>query len=91
MKLYFYSIRDALTGFMTPVLEQNDAVAMRNFAMACDRSSSDPTLMRYRPADFFLYRLGSFDSESGVIDPLSPPFLVCAGDSIYKEAETNEF
>ena len=32
-----YSIRDHLTGFMTPVIEQTDAAALRNFSLAINR------------------------------------------------------
>ena len=77
-----YSVRDALSGFMTPVLEQNDAMAMRNFRMACDASFSDPSLMRWKPSDFQLYRVATFDSESGVFRSLDPIELICSGDSV---------
>lgn len=81
MILSVYSVRDRLVGFLTPVLEQNDAIAMRNFSMACDKSSHDSTLMTWKPSDYSLYRIASFDSDSGLISPVSPPELVCSGDS----------
>ncbi|WGL31294.1 nonstructural protein [Dipodfec virus UOA04_Rod_862] len=77
-----YSVRDHLTGFMTPVLEQNEAVAVRNFSMACDRLKVDSSVMAWRPSDFALYQIGSFDSDSGLVAPLSPPKLICNGDSV---------
>lgn len=76
-----YSICDALSGFMTPVLEQNDAVAMRNFRMACDSSKSSSSLMGFRPSDFSLYQIGTFDSQTGAISPLTPLKIVCRGES----------
>ncbi|UPW41468.1 nonstructural protein [Dipodfec virus UA23Rod_1217] len=82
MKLSMYSVKDHLTGFMSPVLEQNDAVAMRNFAMACDISRSDKSLMSWKPSDYSLYRIADFDSDTGALTPLIPPVLVCNGDSI---------
>lgn len=81
MKFYVYSIRDELTGFMTPVIEQSDAVAMRNFQMAIDSQRRDSSVMAFRPSEFTLYCLGSFDSQSGVISPATPPSLVCSGSS----------
>lgn len=80
MILNVYSIRDALSGFMTPVLEQNDAIAMRNFRMACS-SRPDPSLMSWRPSDFSLYRIATFDSDKGLFSPVVPPDLVCIGGS----------
>lgn len=73
-----YSIRDVLTGFMTPVLEQNAASAMRNFRMACSRSES---LMNHAPSDFSIYHIADFDSSTGIITPISPIQIVCVGGS----------
>lgn len=82
MKFFVYAVRDVLTGFMTPTLEQNDAVALRNFAMACDFSKRDVSLMAHKPSDFSLFRIASFDSETGVLSPIVPIELVCSGDSL---------
>lgn len=78
MKFGMYSIRDVLTGFMSPVLEQNDASAMRNFRVACEQPGS--SLMFNRPGDFSLYRIAEFDSDSGVLVPVVPPEIVCLGE-----------
>lgn len=78
MKFGMYAIRDVLSGFMTPVLESNDAVAMRNFRMATDTNSG---LMHYRPSDFALYHIADFDAELGVLTPIVPPVVVCNGGS----------
>lgn len=82
MMYSMYSVRDALTGFMTPVLEHNDPVAVRNFSMACDRIKADQSVMAWRPSDFALYRIAEFNSETGELRPLVPPVLVCNGDSV---------
>ncbi|UPW41959.1 nonstructural protein [Dipodfec virus RodF1_56] len=82
MNLFMYSVRDALTGFMTPVLEQNDAVAMRNFSMSCDVARRDSSLMSWKPSDFSLYCIASFDSDTGILTPVNPVRLVCNGDSV---------
>lgn len=79
MRFRMYSIRDRLTGFMSPVLEQSDPVAMRNFRMACDVQKRDSSVMAHDPADFELFCLAEFDSISGKIDCLSPIELVCRG------------
>lgn len=77
-----YSIRDSLVGFMTPVLEANDPVAVRNFSMACDNMKRDQSVMAWRSSDFALYRIAMFNTETGELRPLVPPELVCNGDSI---------
>lgn len=84
MKLSIYCIRDSLTGFMSPVIEQNDAVAMRNFAMACDRFPHEQgaSLMKWRPQDYSFFCLGEFDSDSGKITPLDVPRFIASGDSV---------
>lgn len=75
-----YSIRDALSGFQTPVIEQNDAIAMRNFRMATDQMSRQQSVMAFKPTDFSLYRVAQFDSVSGLMSPVTPPDLVCNGE-----------
>lgn len=77
-----YSIQDRLSGFQTPVLEQSDPVAMRNFAMACDVMRKDTSVMAYRPGDFCLYHIADFDTSSGVVSPVVPVELVCSGSSL---------
>lgn len=82
MIINVYSIRDTLSGFLTPVLEHNDAIAMRNFSLACSKQANESSTMRFRPSDYALYRIGTFDTESGALDRLDPVELVCTGDSV---------
>lgn len=79
MKFRMYSIRDRLTGFMTPVLEQSDPVAMRNFRMACDAQKRDSSVIAFSPADFELCYIADFDSISGILDCVSPIEIICRG------------
>lgn len=81
MKFCMYSIRDRLTGFMTPVLDQTDALAIRNFRMACDSQKRDQSIIAFSPSDFSLYHIADFDSETGIISPISPLDFICQGDS----------
>lgn len=71
-----YSIRDAKTGFMSPVIEVNDAAAARNFFHSV--STSEGILFTYA-SDFSLYLIGKFDSDSGVLEPAVPRILVAEG------------
>lgn len=79
MILSVYAVRDDLSGFLTPTFEQNDAIAMRNFQMATDSARRDSTLLGFRPSDFTLYKIATFDSDSGVISPLMPVELIMRG------------
>lgn len=85
MILSIYSVRDELVGFMTPTLEQNDATAMRNFLMACDSAKRDSSLMAFAPSHYTLFKIGSFDSSTGQIFPVTPIENVCSGASNFKE------
>lgn len=74
-----YSIRDLRTGFLTPTYDINDAVAARNFAHAV--MNSDSVLLTHA-ADFDLYRIGTFDSETGRITPEDMPVFVSGGKDV---------
>lgn len=79
MKFRVYSIRDRFTGFMSPVLEQSDPVAMRNFRMACDLQKRDSSVMAFSPGDFELCYIADFDSVAGVLTPVNPIEVICRG------------
>ncbi len=68
-----YSIRDVKSGFMTPVVEENDAVALRNFSHAVQNSDS---VLFTHFKDFALYKVGMFDNETGELIPLDLVQLV---------------
>ena len=61
MKFGMYCIKDAKTGFMTPVVEQNDAAALRNFSHAVNQPDS---LMHDCPNDFTLFKVAGFDTDN---------------------------
>lgn len=80
MKLRMYAIQDSLSGFMTPVVEQSDPVAVRNFRMACDSANSSSTLMTWNPTDFSFYHIADYDSDTGIVTPVVPIELICRGE-----------
>lgn len=84
-----YSILDNLSGFMTPVLEQNDAIAMRNFQMACE-SQQAQSLMSFKPSDFMLYHIADFDTSTGIVKNVSPLELVCSGSDFYRKGVSSD-
>lgn len=77
-----YAIRDAKTGFLTPTVDINDQSASRNFAHASMQTNS---LFCTHPQDYDLYRLGTYDSESGFIQALAVPEFIVAGTSFKEE------
>lgn len=81
MKFGIYSIRDELTGFMSLVVEQSDAIAMRNFNHALSMNR-DQHLMAWQPSDFTLFKVGEFDNQSGSIFPIIPPQFVQKGEKL---------
>lgn len=74
-----YSIRDSKTGFMAPIAENNDAVATRNFSNAVGQPNS---VLGSHPGDFDLYKVGLFDSDSGIMTELSAPEFVVSATSL---------
>lgn len=79
MKYPMYCIRDNKVAFMTPVIDTNQDTAIRNFAMAVNGQNDT---MTFAPADFDLYQVGVFDSEKGMIEPMTPT-LVVSGTSVF--------
>lgn len=79
MKFGVYSIRDALTGFLTPTVDYNDFSATRNFRHAILTPGS---LYDTAAKDYDLYRIGEFDSDTGLIIPVTPVEQVANGLSV---------
>lgn len=76
MKYGLYSIRDVKTGFMTPVMEANDASATRNFYHSVQNTEG---ILFTFAQDFTLYRIAEFDAETGQVVPLVPIVQVADG------------
>lgn len=82
-----YAIQDRLTGLLTPTAEPSDAVAQRNFAHAVLNGGS---LMLSHPEDYFLVRIGTYDTNQGIVATVNPPEVIVSATSIaYKEVSKN--
>lgn len=79
MKYGIYAVRDKLAGYMNLAIEGNDAIACRSFGTLVNSGNS---VLSASPSDFDLYKLGSYDSESGSIESCTPSF-VCSGSSVF--------
>lgn len=69
-----YSMRDDKISFMSVMMDVSDGSAIRNFQLAVTKPD---TVYSNFSDDFSLYRLGTFNSEDGVISPEQPPVMVC--------------
>lgn len=81
MKYPVYAVRDVHVGFNSPMTDLNDNVAKRNFSMAINNPNNG--VMNFSPKDYDLYKIGEFDTESGVVDSFSVPVLLVNGASVY--------
>lgn len=82
MIISIYSINDALNGFANPTLQNNDAAAMRSFAEVFKDV--------YSPADYSLWKIGKFDTETGELIPDVPSVICRATDFVKGEKENVE-
>lgn len=74
MKKCVYVVRDDLRGYIGPLSQaDNDAIAMRDFAVAIQ---SDNGVLGRRRGDFRLYAIGEFDQESGLFNSCQPRLVV---------------
>lgn len=71
-----FSIRDHLGSFGAVFGHATEHTAKRYFGRIVTNTDSDAA---FSPADFDLYRVGSFDDQSGLVSVVSPPEFVCSG------------
>lgn len=76
-----YSINDHKAGFIGLNLDQNDQTASRNFAHAVMQTG---TLYNTHAEDYELFKIGTFDTETGTISVLPVKELIAEGYS-FKE------
>ena len=77
-----YAIKDAKTSFMPCNVDYNDASAIRNFEHAVMAPDS---LMRSHPADYTLYRLGSYHTDTGIIVSEADPQQIADAASVVRK------
>lgn len=78
-----YSILDHKTGFLPVQVDQNDQSAARNFAHAVMQTG---TLFNTHAQDYELFKVGTFDTETGEVVSLPVKELVAEGIS-FKEVK----
>lgn len=87
MMYSLYSVSDAVSSsFAGPFMAMSDDDAIRSFKCDYDRAlnqvPSSPFAMF--PGDFNLYRVGSFDTTTGLLEPVPVPALILSGRSFLR-------
>ena len=80
MMLGLYSIRDIHTGYLSITTDINDNSALRNFEHALEQQN---TLYYTHPSDYDLYRVGTYDTETGEI--IAEMILLTTGRSFKRK------
>lgn len=76
MITYVYCVKDDLSGkFSNYGSFLNKSVANREFQKACNANGVPA-------ADLSLYESGSFDDDTGILDPYSAPIFVSRGKKV---------
>lgn len=75
MKMIVVSVRDDLVGHINLCLENSCETARRSFAASIRNRNS---LTYANPGDFRLYKLGTFDTDSGDL-VIEEPEVLCTG------------
>lgn len=80
MKMNVYCVKDHKYKFGDPVLVPSDDLAVRYFSRLCngDNKIAD---MAFAPADFDLFRIGEFDTETAKFEQTWPIEFVVNGSS----------
>lgn len=89
MEQIIYSIfDDKAVMYCRPFFLQSVGLALRSFADICkDRESQ----IAHHPADFKLYKLGTFNDNTGSITPLAiPEFVASASEYVQKNISQNQ-
>lgn len=65
-----YAIRDMIVEFHSPMLGVNDDQMKRDFKVYCQNKAE------LERADLQLYKIGSFDTITGRIEPIEPEYMM---------------
>lgn len=78
-----YAIYDSAAHvFTSPTIDISDASAVRSFQQAISNAGS---VLNFKPDDFSLYQIGTFDVETGELEPLTPPSRLIIGSDDYRK------
>lgn len=87
MKMNVYSFYDSCAQlFLDPLYCDKDEVAIRNFSYAMTKFEQ----YAFSSKDYDLYKIGSFDTESGIFENCDH-VLLDHGANYYKKGDSNDF
>lgn len=75
MKKVLVCMLDRKVGFGDPSAQINEEVAIRQFGFAVNNSQ----MPSYAPADFELYKIGTYDDANGSIETFEKPIMIASG------------
>lgn len=82
-----YAIRDLKSGFMSPTVEVNNQVAIRNFSYAVLHNEMFDSFV----SDYSFYRIGSFDSNTGIVKSCEPlPEFLLEASAVFGRVKKDE-
>lgn len=65
MKIGLYALKDMKVGYMSIIQEANDECAKRSFLNLL--TDSTPNIVNRNPGDYEMWRIGTYDNESGEV------------------------
>lgn len=80
MILYMYSICDKYTDYVYPFPAYGDSAAIRNFGVEINTNP----IAKEHPADFDLFKVGEFDTKTGLVKSYVPNEIVTSGLNVFK-------
>lgn len=78
-----FSVRDSKTDFFPPQMHASVGDAKRSLAMTVNTPGN---MVSFSSKDFDLFRVATFDSQSGEVTPVFPAEFICSASSLIKEA-----
>lgn len=80
-----YAVKDNKTGFENLLIQPNDACAKRLFATLANEKDNKINIY---PADMELWKLGSWNTNTGVMNAIQPEYMLRGTD--VKEVAEND-
>ena len=72
-----YCVKDEKQGFLSPSFDLYDSLAIRGFSY----SLSQQGIMSFAPEDYSLWKLGTFDTDTG-LSSMDPQLIISAKEVI---------
>ena len=82
MILIIFAVRDVATAsYDKPMFMVSEGQMIRAFSDEVNRADKDNVLYRH-PNDYEVFRVGLYDTDTGIIEPVAVPVAVVSGKSV---------